>query len=292
MNNGDILFFLAYGAVEKFSPSEVETVFLGPTDRSAGLLDRLVLMNGTEFTGWIMNKRKDDGRVYLQLSTGDVLPLRTMEIRLVERGVAEAPADWEEAAPFEPPSPETDHGALPDPAAGAAMSRKKPEYQFRERGWYVAGYFAGLNGRTDGGYQLGLGLHGVLGFQFSRWLGAGGGLGLDGYSFEDSEYVLPVFAEIRGYFLRRQVTPYYHLMAGYGFPLAGADQNIVRVEGSPLLHPSLGMRFGADSKVNVVFEFGYRFQSATFFREFEDSGIKEREAVDYRRVTLRFGLLF
>ncbi|MFN7120263.1 MAG: hypothetical protein ACK4TA_25970 [Saprospiraceae bacterium] len=172
---------------------------------------------------------------------------------------------------------------------------EKP-YDFRERGLYSITYFGTINGiGHSGDVQLGLSMQQVVGFQRNRMFGTGIGIGLENFSVGNANgpLVLPVYAEARGYFLKKNKTPYYALNLGYGFAFKDEDQGILKAKGGLLLHPAIGFRLGARDSVNFLFDLGYKFQWATLTRNF---GGWSRETLEqelvYKRFSVRLGLIF
>lgn len=282
--DGRIVFQPEGEAEQVFLPDQAGWLELGPSDGNIKAWDRVTLISGTTFVGRLGGK-KEKGEAVLSLDGGGTLVLLTSEIRKVERSVISAP----KVSPRK--APEIKNEAAFRAEAEKLLPSETP-YQFREKGWYNASYFVGLNGWLEDDYQLGLGLHTVFGYQFNRWLGVGAGTGVDAYSFDRDEVLIPVFLEVRGYATSAKTAPFYSLNAGYGFAFKNEDQFVVDAEGGLMIHPAIGLRFGADPDVNVIFDIGYRFQWATYQRELEFSGIRERREINFRRVALRFGLLF
>ncbi len=170
-------------------------------------------------------------------------------------------------------------------------------YAFRERGVYVAVQGGLLFGQTpQGAPDLGSNGQASVGYQFTRWLGAGVGAAFDNYSVlgENSGRVAPVFGEVRGYLTAQRRAPYYLLQIGYGFALRSSNSSIVETNGSWMVHPALGLRLNAREDVNFTVDIGYRFQYLTRTRVLEWRGGGERleERIWHRRLALRVGVLF
>ena len=165
-------------------------------------------------------------------------------------------------------------------------------YRFRERGvYYTAALgFPGGRNTTWGDFELGLSIQMSAGLQFNRFVGAGIGFGSDFYYVGSGEMVLPVFAEVRGYWLKRNVTPFYNLAVGHGFGIKNDQNGIVKAEGGLMFNPSVGIRFGGSDMSNFTLEFGYKRQKARQYRgSIEFPWIME---FVYHRYMLRFGVLF
>lgn len=98
--------------------------------------------------------------------------------------------------------------------------RRQPrDYDFKERGLYNATRLGVLVGQTYVGEKAtGASLYHSIGWMFNRWIGAGIGGGVETFSpdgFEAPSY--PIFVEARGYFLEKNVTPFYTIGAGWAF---------------------------------------------------------------------------
>lgn len=178
----------------------------------------------------------------------------------------------------------------------AVKERCEKPYAFREQGLYSITYAGTINGiGYKGDMQLGLSLQQVTGYQFNRMIGAGLGVGLENFSVgkPNGPLVLPVYAEARGYFLKKNTTPYYALSVGYGFAFKNEDQNITKAKGGLLLHPAIGFRLGARDGMNFLFDLGYQLQKATLTRDFSRGTLDiQEQKLFYKRFSVRLGFIF
>jgi hypothetical protein len=175
---------------------------------------------------------------------------------------------------------------------------EKP-YAFRERGFYNITYFSinfnKSNYRYNNGEILaGVALQNTTGFQFNRWLGAGLGLGLDNYNVIGNDAnVLSVYSEIRGYLNADNQAFYYSVAGGVGFPLVQESDktaNLTGHKGSFMVHPAIGLRFGASPKFNFFMDIGTKFQRIKLD---QISQLFENHfTVTYQRWVLRGGIMF
>jgi hypothetical protein len=123
------------------------------------------------------------------------------------------------------------------------------------------GLTAGYKGYVDFGYTLGAGLYApdrcavsiVNGVQFNPYLYVGLGVGLNYYT-KNYEIGIPVFANVRGYFVKGNVAPFADLRVGYS-PLVDAT--------GYYLSPAFGCRFGLAERVGLNVSVGYEMQDAT-----------------------------
>jgi len=185
---------------------------------------------------------------------------------------------------------------LPEGEAPAENPPAKRPYAFEEQGFFhLLSFGANFVRTSTDGMDLGLSLHYALGFQFNRWLGAGVGSGLDSYSLRNRYQLVPVFLHLRSFLGRTKVAPMLLLDAGYGFALTDRDAGITESRGGWLLHPAVGVRFGAHPKVNFAMDIGYRFQRASYTEDFfiwNPGQEQEERNLLFQRFTLRFNLLF
>jgi hypothetical protein len=172
---------------------------------------------------------------------------------------------------------------------------EKP-YAFRERGLYNITYFNLNFGKKsyNGAPNLGVALQNTTGFQFNRWLGAGLGLGLDNYYVEGNDgNVLSVYSEIRGYLNADNRAFYYSVAGGVGFPLvqkSDRNSNLTGHKGGLMVHPAIGLRFGASPKFNFFMDIGTKFQRIKFDQINQWS--ENHFTVTYQRWVLRGGIMF
>lgn len=190
--------------------------------------------------------------------------------------------------------------SYPLPAGQPKIRQKKP-YAFEEKGLYFSTTLALGNGRLDDNLAVGLGIDFTTGYQFHRLFGVGANLGLNSYAFFDgTDNFFTPSLELRGYLSKKTTSPYYSILGGYGFPFKNKGDNTIegnpdvetlKREGGYYFHPSVGVRIGASKGANIVFDLGYAFQSAYFEEVIFNSDLLKRD-VNYRRLTLRFGLVF
>src|SRR5687768_2176672 len=161
-------------------------------------------------------------------------------------------------------------------------------YAFRETGWYhnSSGFF---NISTLGG----VGLSHAMGYRFSRLLGVGLGIGIETNDFTAYRKMIPVYAEARGFLLKKKISPYYAVKLGYAFGIRDEINGTLGAKGGIHFSPELGVRFGAGD-VNYYLGVEYKLQNATFIWNGWDwsGGTMVTDKISYRRFELRTGLLF
>jgi|GEM_PF-893967 len=169
-------------------------------------------------------------------------------------------------------------------------------YAFREQGNYYEASISTFTSDTGINQpdQTAVGIHFVVGRQWNRHWGTGIGLGLDGYySFQSGATLMPVYLQARGYLRKKWQSPFYALNGGYSFAVGGdtADYQI-DAEGGWMVHPAFGWRFGASANTNFTLDLGVKYQKAYIKRISKFNGDLEIRDILYRRLTLRFGLVF
>lgn len=154
------------------------------------------------------------------------------------------------------------------PKVRPAKTRIARSYSFRERGIYNATRLGVLLGDAYwGGSATGAFLQHSTGWQFSRMLGAGIGLGAENFMLDNEDAATyPVFAEMRGYFFSRRVSPYFSLAGGYAFagkvrtdPDNWSNKITDDWRGGLMARGNLGYRFGNHFTLDI----GIRLQRKT-----------------------------
>lgn len=120
----------------------------------------------------------------------------------------------------------------------------------------------GYRGFVDIGYALGVGDYGdgvfavstSHGYQFNPYIFVGAGIGVD-YHLDYETVFLPIFADIRGYFIDGSITPFVGIKIGYS-----------PVDGYGLyFNPSVGASFGISRKFALNVSIGYNLQRAEVY---------------------------
>lgn len=102
-------------------------------------------------------------------------------------------------------------------------------------------------------YPMAFNMNAIFGGQFGQVF-AGGGVGLDAYK---SEVFVPVFADVRYFFLREALSPYAMLEGGYSL----AVDTSPGLDGGPMVTPGVGIRFFLSRTTAVNLGLIYRYQS-------------------------------
>lgn len=148
-----------------------------------------------------------------------------------------------------------------------------------------------------GGPVPGMSLKTTTGWQFHRLIGVGGGIGVMGlgqYGF------IPVFANIRGNFMKSSASLFYDINVGYGIGIAsdaggifggGAWGRMQTAQGGLYLRPSIGIRFSSKKRTHVFLDFGYVIQFANYeYLDRNNNPLSEKRTL--YRPSLRVGIAF
>ncbi len=180
---------------------------------------------------------------------------------------------------------------------GAVLTGKKfrpaKTYDFREEGVYFTfnlGLGVGRTSRSDN--TVAPHASASMGYQFNRWVGVGGGFGVDGYRPDRGEVVYPLFGEVRGYLTGNRQAPYYSVRLGYGLAFAEEENRILEARGGWYFQPAFGMRWGASAGVNFLTTVGLQFQDAEFTRQDGAPGEVRIEDRTYKRLLFGLGIVF
>lgn len=180
-----------------------------------------------------------------------------------------------------------------------AEIKQAKEYRFREKGFYNATYVGFSFGKSkipwssQNQLKAGISLENITGYQLNRWIGAGVSIGYDNYYITGNDAnVISVGSEVRGYLTKQNTALYYRIGGGVGFPMADTKDglNLSGFKGGLMLHPAIGVRFGASPKMNFFIDLGTKFQQVHFNQIFEWS--ENRYTITYQRWILRGGLMF
>lgn len=131
----------------------------------------------------------------------------------------------------------------------------------------------------------------VNGFQFTRWLQTGIGIGMDIYNDNGSYALSPIFLRIGGEVLRKQATPYYFVDAGYAIPWGPSDNTYYKLEGGPTANAGIGVKFHTRSDIGYIITLGYKYQRSKTHNTWWDGSI-HTEVRTYQRMSMRFGITF
>lgn len=248
----------------------------------------ITLKDGTVYQG-VIKQYIEGEKLLLQLGPNIIKTIKDKDIKkLVQDGAAS-------------PNPQSE---------SIALSTPDKMYQFQEKGLYFesnaqlmlgSSAFFNLpqNGKRVNKIDPGIGAQLIGGYQINRFIGVGAGVGLDYYYLNSGETLLPVFADVRGYLLKSNVSPMYKLQAGYGFAFTDEDRNMLDAEGGFMWYPALGVRFGASESANFMLDFGVKVQKANYIFQASNAqtwwnirDVRVQNDMIYRRFVVRTAILF
>lgn len=136
----------------------------------------------------------------------------------------------------------------------------------------------------------------INGYQFSKYLGTGLGLGVNKYG---NYITLPIYATVKGYLYDKKVSPFYYGDIGYGF--AWQTNKNETTFGLDNVQGGLYWQLGLGYQINfhqsaMVFSLGYLNQTSTanytYFRGWDISDVEISERRILRRFAISIGFLF
>ncbi|MBK7407469.1 MAG: hypothetical protein IPJ40_04890 [Saprospirales bacterium] len=233
--------------------------------------DMVYLKNGSMFKARIIDYRQGD-TITIEIAGGHILKFAESEIEKIQQvgqAVVEQPVYIRERR--------------------QGISRDA----YPVKGGYGFGNSA-FSGQTDGVFGPTasiINFEAGGGYQFNQWLGVGLGTGYNLYDNDRGESVIPLYAETRIYPFKKNLGPYFHLIAGYGFALKQESFGIVDAKGGILFHPAIGWRVAAGEKFFFTFDIGALFQKAQYTEENQWwlPGRTVRDVL-YQRTTFRIGI--
>ena len=173
-------------------------------------------------------------------------------------------------------------GSIVSGSASQVQAQKKYRVSYKSDGF--SPIIEGAVMIPSNTYSSAYALHGIMGYQFNPYFYAGVGVSLDVY---DSDLFVPVFADLRYFFLDGQFSPYFFLDGGYALPVDVDEQ----LKGGPMVNPGVGLRYWLTRVVAVNGSLGYRYQSIP--RDVVDiDGTVTTQANYIQSFTIRLGLQF
>lgn len=231
--------------------------------------DVVYLENGSVIRGQVM-EYDPKGNIKIEIYGGSLLVYKSSEVIKIEKETVKV------------------EGVV------AVKKEKRPNHKVADTGIYGTVSVGTLAGFGDwGNFTPGISLKGVAGWYFHRLIGLGGGIGmmnLGGQTF------VPIFANIRGNFMKSSASLFYDINVGYGI---GVVNNLLftqfgqmeSAQGGLYLRPSIGVRLPSTRQTHITLDFGYviQFSSATF-RDWNNNPVFEKRTT--YRPSLRIGVTF
>lgn len=229
--------------------------------------DVLYLKNGSIIRGDIL-EYEPEGNIKIEIQGGSLLVYKTSEIIKVQKEPRKTPPQY------------------------YYIKEKKPRI-LKTKGMYHfigGGNLFGVN--EWGGPSIGLSLSYLGGYQINNYLAVGAGLSFitlfNQYNF------VPIFADIRGYLLKKPTSIYYSLGVGYNLALKGRSwewNQTVKAEGGIYFRPAIGIRAGSRKRTNFVIDIGFNIMSAKYtYEDWNGNPVLEKRT--FYRPSIRCGVLF
>ncbi len=161
----------------------------------------------------------------------------------------------------------------------------------KTRGTYTTSMLSFAAGDSGAeGLALGAGFSQVVGYQLSRWLGLGGGFGVDNYS-RRGETVYPIFGEVRSFLPSKSNAGNFYALAAGGYALAFGRKSleITNAKGGPMGHFAIGYRAATAEGLDIYVDLGPKFQRAHFERTLFNGDVEYRD-IDFKRIVVRVGI--
>ncbi|WMX12762.1 MULTISPECIES: hypothetical protein [unclassified Aureispira] len=229
--------------------------------------DVVYMENGSVIRGQVI-EYDPNGNIKIEIYGGSVLVYKSSEVVKIEKETAKIVLE--------------------------VKKKKRPNHKVPNTGIYGTVAVGTLGGLSDWGEPTpGISLKGAVGWYFHRLLGVGGGVGmmnLGGPTF------VPVFANIRGNFMKSTASLFYDINVGYGIGVVNplASNGLGRMEaaeGGLYLRPSIGVRLPSTRQTHVFLDFGYVIQfSSAQYRDWNNNSIFEKRTI--YRPSLRVGVTF
>lgn len=143
------------------------------------------------------------------------------------------------------------------------------------RGFVEIGGVAGTGDYGDGVFAL----QTSHGYQFSPHFFLGGGLGID-YHFDWETVFVPIFADLRVYFMDNWITPLLGMKIGYS-PFDGSGF---------YFNPSVGASFAVTNRSAVYLTLGYNLQKSEIY--FWNSYLSFTEKATIGGISIKLGVEF
>lgn len=137
-------------------------------------------------------------------------------------------------------------------ASSAFSQARRYRVGYKDSGFSFIGEVAAL--LPSNTYPTSINFNAIGGVMVNSHLFAGAGVALDAYS---SDIYVPVFADIRYYFLEGIFTPFAMLDAGYGIPV-DANPNL---GAGIMVNPAFGLKFFVSRTIAFNGSLGYRYQA-------------------------------
>ena len=229
--------------------------------------DVVYLENGSVIRGQVM-EYDPNGSIKIEIYGGSILVYKSAEVLKIEKETIKV--------------------------AREVKKEKRPNHKVPNTGIYGTIAVGTMIGLGDWGQPIpGITLKGVAGWHFHRLIGVGGGIGmmnLGGPTF------IPIFANIRGNFMKSTASLFYDINVGYGIGVINPSYfnglgMVKSVKGGLYLRPSIGVRFPSTRQTHVFLDLGFVVQSSSAeYEDWNNNPIIEKRII--YRPSFRVGITF
>ena len=162
------------------------------------------------------------------------------------------------------------------------------DYGFRSKG-YAGNFEIGLSDYPKGGNVPMFAVMIVNGYHFNPYFTMGLGVGAE--ISTKSVHNFPVFVDMRAYFTKTRVAPFFNFATGYNAMVQSYDSYYD--SGTDAYHgflfsPAFGARFAINQKIAATFSIGYKYVGSMIKIDYYYD--TEREISSNHAVMLRFGV--
>ena len=155
-----------------------------------------------------------------------------------------------------------------------------PALNFGYKGSIDIGYYFGIGGNKANRINLNI----INGIKFNPYFSLGFGTGLHYYTF-DEQFLIPIFADFRVYFIDRTISPYLSFDIGYSFNVS----NDFEGEGI-LINPTMGVSFKISERNEIHTGVSYQMQRRKYF--FSGYNQSYSSQIDMESIALKVGFSF
>ncbi len=172
----------------------------------------------------------------------------------------------------------------------------KKNFDIKEKGYQSVINASLLTGNNQYYTVTSLSLTNVQGYQFKSGLALGIGSGIEWFNTT----VIPVFADVSYYPLKKRKTPYVSLQAGYSAPLnpnngsdLGWDGGYYgsKYTGGALFSASIGTRRYFRNGYSMLLGLGYRYQKLEYTNIYDWNGTTRVQTELLNRISFKMGFI-
>ena len=237
--------------------------------------DVIYLKNGNIYRGVIVEQVPGE-TMKIEIYGGNIFTVSISDIAKITKERKQVIENTQ--SPLEPPMYPYHHEMFRhhqscDRAMGMDSMRVRRTYQFHKKGYLFMGQLVG--GVDHGGIRI------INGYKFSRFAQFGIGLGIDNIS--NNGIYLPVFLYYGGDILRKLITPFYSIEAGYAFKpsnnfdrgimLSGSGSDGNDQKGGLIGAVNLGVKFYTPRRVffSLALSLDYKHVSSSSYQYYYDA---------------------